>query len=452
MTESSEKGKLQDVLQLVDDALEEENLEQVRSALTALHPSEIADLLEALPAKDRELVWDQIDPALEGDVLAYAQDDVRAGLLGKLAPHEVAAVTRDLDTDDAADILQDLPETVIDEVLWSMDDQHRRRLTAVLSYPEDTAGGLMNLDTITVRCDVDLDVVVRYLRLRGSLPEKTDALMVVDRQNRYLGMLGLADLLTGNPDVTVGEVMQTDIEGLPAVTPAGEVAKLFERRDLLSAPVVDEQGCLLGRITVDDVVDVIQSEAGRSWMARGGLTGDDDMFAPVIVSARRRAIWLGVNLLTAFLASWVIGQFEATIQRIVAVAVLMPIVASMGGIAGTQTLTVVIRGLALGQVGSANARALLWKEVAVGVLNGLLWAVVVGVVAYLWFHDLELGVIIGLAMIINLLNAALNGILIPLGLKWLHIDPALAGGVILTTATDVVGFSVFLGLATLLLT
>lgn len=437
------------VQESLHQALDADQPELVRSLLRELHPSEIADILESLPVKAREVLWDLIDPERTGDVLSHAQDAVRAGLLELMRPHEVADATRDLDTDDVADILQDLPEDVVDSVLLSMDSQNRERLASILSYDEDTAGGLMNTDVVPVRADVSLDVVARYLRKLGELPEQTDSLMVVDRDNRYMGVLPLSDVLTRKPETTVGEIMKAD-DGIPALTSAHDVAKLFEQRDLISAAVVDERGTLLGRITIDDVVDVIQDEAGQTVLSMAGL-GEDDMFAPVIASTRRRAVWLGINLLTAFLASWVIGRFEDTIKQLVALAVLMPIVASMGGIAGSQTLTVSIRGLALGHLSKANARSLLFKEGAIGVMNGLLWACVVSVIAILWFKDAALGAIIGLAMIINLIVAAISGALIPVTLKRLGIDPAIAGGVVLTTVTDVVGFMTFLGLASLFL-
>lgn len=430
-------------------ALDAEQLELVRDLLQELHPSEIADILESMPAKERETLWSLIDPERTGDVLSHAQDAVRAGLLELMRPQEVAAATKDLDTDDVADILQDLPEDVVDSVLLSMDSQNRERLASILSYDEDTAGGLMNIDVVPVRADVSLDVVARYLRKLGELPEQTDSLMVVDRDNRYMGLLPLASILTEKPETTVGEIMKAD-DGITALTSAHDVAKLFEQRDLISAAVVDDDGKLLGRITVDDVVDVIQDEAGQTVLSMAGL-GEDDMFGPVFASTRRRAVWLGINLLTALLASWVIGRFEDTIRQLVALAVLMPVVASMGGIAGSQTLTISIRGLALGQLSKANTRSLMLKEGAIGILNGLIWACVVSAIAVLWFKDISLGIIIGLAMAINLIIAAISGALIPVTLKQLGIDPAIAGGVVLTTVTDVVGFMTFLGLATLFL-
>ena len=430
-------------------ALEAEDFDRARANLKELHPSEVADLLESQPSKIREKIWDMVPAELEGDVLSHAQDAVRAGLLETMAPQEVAEATRELDVDDAADILHDLPEDVMDSVLLSMDAQNRERLASVLSYPEDTAGGLMNLDVVPVRADVSLDVVARYLRKLGELPEQTDNLMVVDRENHYLGVLPLSDILTRNQEATVGELMVPGVN-MTADTPARDVAKVFEQRDLLSAAVIDNNGLLLGRITVDDVLDVIQQQAEQTMRSMARL-GDDDMFAPVLSSTKRRAVWLGVNLITAFLAAWVIGHFTDTIHQLVAVAVLMPIVASMGGIAGNQTLTIATRGIALGYLGKANARSLLIKELSVGLLNGVVWASVIGLIASLWFDDISLGVVIGCAVIINLFVAATAGALIPLLLKRMGIDPAIAGGVLLTTLTDVVGFMTFLGLATVFL-
>jgi len=289
------------------------------------------------------------------------------------------------------------------------------------------------------------------LRLHGAIPEKTDSLMVVDRDNTYLGVLPLASLVASSADAYVGDLMRIDADGILATTDTSSVALLFEQRDLLSAAVINADGTLLGRITVDDVIDVIREQSEHSFMSAAGLDEEDDMFAPVVASAKRRSLWLGLNLATAFLAAWVIGRFEASIDQLVALAILMPVVASMGGVAGSQTLTIVIRGLALGQIGAANARILLYRELAIGVLNGILWAVVVAVVGGLWFGDIWLGLVIGAAIIINLIVAAFSGAVIPLILRRINVDPALAGGVVLTTVTDVVGFVAFLGLATVFL-
>jgi magnesium transporter len=432
------------------DALDQDDIELARDAIAALHPSEIADVIESRPGRERENVWNLVDSELEGDVLSHMQDAVRTEFLENMHPAQVADATKGLDADDAADILQDLPEDVADTVLLSMDEQHRQRLSSVLTYPEDTAGGLMNIDVVSVRADVSLDAVARYLRLLGEIPDKTDNLMVVDRDNHYLGVLPLTDLVVRGPETSVGEWMEEE-SYLSAETPKTEVAKLFEQRDLLSAAVVDEENRLLGRITIDDVVDVIQQEAEHAVRSMAGLGDSDDMFAPVFASTKRRAVWLGINLLTAFLAAWVIGRFEDTIQELVALAVLMPVVAGMGGIAGSQTLTIAIRGIALGQIVKTNIKPLIIKELTVGILNGVLWACVVAGIVILWFDNPFLGLIIGLSMVINLIIAALAGATIPLLLKRYGIDPAIAGGVILTTVTDVVGFITFLGLATIFL-
>lgn len=440
-----------DRLKNIAAALESGTFFSVRSMLNGLHPAEIAHLLESLPPPQRELLWELIDPELDGDVLIHVNDELRASLIRDMEAHELVAATEGMEPDDLADFLGDLPDAVIREVLHSMDDQNRHRLEAALSYPEDTAGGLMNMDTITVRPDVTLDVVMRYLRLRGSIPDTTDNLFVVDRNDRYLGRLPLTTLLTQSPAIAVSDVMLTDVEAIPATTRENEVAILFEHRDLVTAPVVDDESKLLGRITIDDIVDVIRDEGEHTIMSLAGLDEQDDMFAPVVVSARHRGVWLGINLLTALLASWVIGLFEDTIDKVVALAVLMPIVASMGGIAGSQTLTLVIRGIALGQIGGSNARQLLIKELAVSILNGALWAVVVAAVVIFWFGDYQIGWVIAAAIIINLLCAAFAGATIPMLLRKLGADPALGGSVMLTTVTDVVGFMVFLGLATIFL-
>ncbi|MBL1142257.1 MAG: magnesium transporter [Proteobacteria bacterium] len=431
------------------DALDQDDLELARDAIAVLHPSEIADVIESRPGREREEVWKLVDTELEGDVLSHMQDAVRTEFLEAMHPAEVADATKGLDADDIADILQDLPEEVADTVLLSMDEQNRQRLASVLTYPEDTAGGLMNIDIVSVRADVSLDAVARYLRMLGQIPNKTDNLMVVDRDNHYLGVLPLTELLVRGAETSVGEWMEEE-SYLSASTPKTEVAKLFEQRDLVSAAVVDDDGLLLGRITVDDVVDVIQQEAEQAFRSMAGL-GDDDMFAPVFTSTKRRAVWLGINLVTAFLAAWVIGRFEDTIQELVALAVLMPVVAGMGGIAGSQTLTIAIRGIALGQIVKANIKPLIIKELTVGILNGILWAAIVAGIVVLWFDNTFLGLIIGASMIINLIIAAFAGATIPMILKRYGIDPAIAGGVILTTVTDVVGFMTFLGLATIFL-
>ena len=432
-------------------ALDQGTARQVQRLVNSLQPAEIASLLESLPGAQRELVWDLVDPELEGDVLVELNEEVRADLIREMDTEELVAAAEGLEVDDLADLLADLPEAVNQRVLRSMDSQDRERLSAVLAYDADTAGGLMNLDTVSVRPDVSLETVLRYLRMRGELPEKTDALFVVNRHDRYLGTLSLPRLLTEDPERMVGEVMDTAAQAIEPETPANQVASLFQDHDLLSAPVVSPGGRLLGRITVDDVVDVIRDEADHSVMSMAGLDEEADMFADVVPSARRRGVWLGINLATAFLAAWVVGLFEGTIQSIVALAVLMPIVASMGGVAATQTLTLIVRGLALGQIERANARWLMAKEIAVALLNGLAWATVVAIVAMLWYRDWRIAGVIFAAMVINLLAAALAGVVVPLALKRFGVDPAVAGGVVVTTVTDVVGFASLLGLGTLVL-
>ena len=451
MAEAAEQKNIQNRLEVLTAALHSGTAEQIRRLIADLHPAEIADLVESLPLGKRELIWELVGEENRGEVLLEVNDEVRAGLIEDMETHQLVAATEGLDTDDLADLLQSLPGAVIQELLRSMDKQNRQRLEAVLSYPEDTAGGLMDLDTITVRANVTLDVVLRYLRLRGSIPDLTDSLIVVNRFDRYQGLLPLTTLLTSDPELSVAEVMDKTIEGIPATLPDVDVARLFQDRNLVSAPVINDDGKLVGRITIDDVVDVIRDEADHSLMSMAGLDEENDIFAPVFTSARRRAVWLGVNLATAFIASWVIGLFEGTIEKVVALAVLMPIVASMGGIAGSQTLTIMIRGLALGQVGSSNARSLMHKEILVSLLNGLIWSVVVALVAMAWFQNTSIGLIIAAALIINLLVAALAGFALPLFLKRAGIDPALAGSVLLTTITDVVGFMAFLGLGAIYL-
>ncbi|MDX1654025.1 MAG: magnesium transporter [Candidatus Competibacteraceae bacterium] len=451
MAEAERQDSAATHLKRLQKALESGTALSVRRMLNALHPAEIAHLLQSLPPAEREIAWELVPAEKDGEVLLHVNDEVRAGLIRHMDLEELAAAVEGMDLDDLADLVQDLPETVSGELLRSMDLQDRQRLETVLSYPEDSAGGLMNTDAVTIRADLSLDVVLRYLRLRGELPDQTDVLIVVDRSDRYLGLLPISRLLIHSPDKTVGELMEREVAGIPADLPAQEVAKIFEQRDFISAPVVNEAGILLGRITIDDVVDVIRDQGEHALLSMSGLDEEEDMFAPVFISTRRRAVWLGINLVTAFMAAWVIGLFEGTLQQVVALAVLMPIVASMGGIAGSQTLTLMIRGLALGQIEGSSARWLIGKELAVGFLNGLIWAMVVAVIAVVWFGSWGIGAIIAVAILINLLAAALAGVAIPLLLKHLGVDPALAGSVVLTTVTDIVGFFAFLGLATVLL-
>ncbi len=437
-----------DHLGALTDALESGAIVQVRRMLNQLPAPAIAHLLESSPAKTRDVLWNLVEKDLEGEVLNYLNIDIQADILNKLSPEEVVSITEGLDTDDLADILQTLPEQVIYQVLQAMDDQDRKRVETVLSYPEDSAGGLLNTDTITVRRSHTLDVVLRYLRRHDEIPEMTDNVLVVDREDTLVGILPLRKLLVSDLDLTVDDVMISDFNAIPVTMNQQEVAQLFERMDWISAPVVDEDGKLLGRITIDDIVDVIREESDHSIKSMVGLGDAEDTFAPVLKTTRRRAVWLGINLLTCFLASLVIDQFSATIDQVVALAALMTVVASMGGVAGNQTLTLVIRSMALGQISKTNSMWLMNRELGVGALNGLLWALVAGLTARWWFDDTALGLIFGSAMIINLMTAALAGAFLPQLLKAMKIDPALAGGVVLTTITDVVGFLSFLGLAT----
>lgn len=448
MTEHDEAT--QDRLSFLREALNSGSLRSSKRMINNMHPAEIADLLESLPLPQRLLAWDMVSTDHDGEVLLEVGDDVRDTLVRNMDRTELKEAFDHLSADDCADLLAALPETVTQEMLLNMDKQRQQQIEAILSYPEDTAGGLMDLDVITIRADVEIDVVLRYLRMLGQMPENTDKLFVVNRYNHYLGYLLTREVLTAKPDESVCDIMHR-AEALSVEMPATEVSQIFKDRNLISAPVVGTDNILVGRITIDDVVDVIVEENNRSVMNMAGLNQDEDIFGPVGKSARRRAVWLGINLVTAFVASWTIGLFEATIAQVVALAVLMPIVASMGGIAGSQTLTLVIRAQALGQLGLDNLRVLFRKELLIGLLNGLIWSCVVAVAAALWFSSSPLGMTIGIALVVNQLAAAMAGVMIPIALKRLNVDPALAGSVVLTTVTDVVGFVSFLGIATLIL-
>jgi magnesium transporter len=448
----AEKEK-EDRLAALRTALASGALRSAHRMVNALHPAEIALLIESLPRGQRDLVWGFVDPEIEGEVLLELSEQVRAGLIQGMDAEALVAAAEGMEVDDLADLVAQLPETVMQRVLASLDRQDRERLKAVLAFGEDSAGGLMNTDTVSVRPDVSIEVVLRYLRMRGELPERTDSLFVVDRHDRYLGAIPLTRLLTEDPERLVSECVQTEAPRIEPQTPAHEVAQLFQDRDLVSAAVVSaEDGRLLGRITIDDVVDVIREEAEHSVLSMAGLPDEDDVFAGIIPSTRRRLLWLGINLATAFLAGFVVQRFESTIEKVAALAALMPIVASMGGIAGTQTVTLIVRGLALGQIQWSNARWLLFKEIAVGGLNGLIWALVVGAVTVVWLGTWQIALIISAAMLINLLAAAGVGVLVPLALRRMRIDPALSAGVVLTTFTDVIGFATLLGLGALFLT
>jgi len=446
------EDSIEQLRQNISPALETENDLEIIRVIDGIGIAELANLLESLPSHQRDLIWPQIDPILLGGVLLETGDEIRDNKLKELGVDEITAIIETLpDVDDQADLLLSLPTDKLVGILHALDTHKRERLESVLSYNENTAGGLMNIDQVTIRADVTLDVVLRYLRMRGDIPDQTDQLFIIDRHDHYLGALYLADLLTNELEALVQDIMRTDINAMHAQISDTEVAREFENYDLISAPVVDEQHKLIGRITIDDVVDVIREEGEHSIMSMAGLSEDDGMFSPVITSAKRRGIWLGINLLTAFLAAGVIGFFENILEQVVALAILITIVPSMGGVAGSQTLTLVIRGLALGQLGSSNYRSLIKKEILIGILNGLVWALVVAAFSIIWFESFSIGAVIGIALVVNLVAGAFAGVLIPLSLRQLNIDPAIAGGVVLTTVTDVIGIVAFLGLATLVL-
>jgi len=451
MEQTTEQSMTGELVELTLRDLNEGNTEQLRDVLTELHPAETADLLEAMPPEQRHATWELVADEDRGEVLPFVHDEARSTLIVEMEHAELVTAAAQMDAEDLAEVIEELPEDVTESVLAALDMDHRRRVETVLSYPEGTAGRLMSTDVVSVRSDVTLAVVLRWLRRHRELPSHTDALMVLSDENRYLGKLNMADLLTSAPDLQVAEVMKPEAVTVRASATDHEVAALFERRDLISVAVLDDEDCLLGRITIDDVVDIIREAADHALLARAGLDEDEDLFAPVIPSAKRRALWLGINLITVFAAAWVIGRFEEALDKIVALAVLMPVVASMGGIAGSQTLTLTIRGLALDQIAAANVRWLTVKEILVGVINGVAWALVVALVSYLWFQSAGIAAVIAAAMVLNLLAAAASGVAIPLILDRLGIDPALSGAVILTTVTDVVGFLSFLGLASLFL-
>lgn len=424
---------------------------QISHQLENLHAADIAVLLESLPPDQRQQLWHLLPEGSEGETLTYLGEEVRASIIDEMEHDDVLAATESMNVEDLAEVIEELPEHISEAVLKSLDDDRRQRLEATLSFTEGTAGRLMSSNVISVRPNVSLAVVLRYLRRLKPLPAHTDALMVTNEQGIYLGKLSITDVVSEHPDTLVADVMTSGADSVASSASEHDVATLFERRDLTSVAVVDEQTRLLGRITVDYVMDIILAEADKALLASAGLNQDEDLFAPVLHSAKRRAVWLGINLVTVFMAAWVIGRFEAALDQIVALAVLLPIVASMGGIAGSQTLTLTIRGLALGQVSSANLRWLGNKELMVGLLNGLAWAIVVAAVTYVWFQNAGIALIIAAAMMLNLIAAAFSGVLIPVVLSRMGIDPALSGAVVLTTVTDVIGFLSFLGLATLFL-
>jgi magnesium transporter len=451
MSEITEQEDNQAKLLQVNEALDSGMFVYVRKLLQQMEAYDLALILESSPSKSRNLLWQLIDPEFHGEVLEELNEEVRKGILKSMQPGQLAAITEGMDIDDLAEVLRTLPDTVFREVLKSMDSQDRSRVETALSFEEDTAGGIMNTDTITLRPDVSVDVVLRYLRLKGELPEATDSFYVVDRKNIFIGAVSLSSIVTAKTDTIVSTLIDKDIEAVLVGMEEQAVAQLFERYDWFSAPVVDEDGHLLGRITIDDVIDIIREDAEHRMMSMAGLDDEADTFAPVIDSTKKRSIWLGVNLFTALMAVAVTSMFEGTIQQLAILAILNSLVPSMGGVAGSQTLTLVVRGIALGHVGESNSKALLVKELAIGFLNGVIWAILIASVVALWKQDLMLGGVIAFAMLMNMTAAGFAGVTIPLLLKRMNVDPALAGGVIITTITDVVGIFAFLGTATLLL-
>ncbi|AZQ85826.1 magnesium transporter [Colwellia sp. Arc7-635] len=451
MPEVSEQEYNHQRLQQVNDALDSGMFVYVRKLLQDMPAYDLALLLESSPTKSRMALWQLIDADHHGDVLEELNEEVRKGILKNIHPEKLAVVAEGMDVDDLAEVFRTLPDSVYQEVLNAMDWQDRSRVEAALSYEEDTAGGIMNTDTISIRPDVTVDVVLRYLRLRGELPEATDSFYVVDRADHFIGAVSLSAIVTAKAETIISNLIDKDIQAIAADMNEKDVAQLFERYDWFSAPVVDHEDRLLGRITVDDVVDIIREEAEHSMMSMAGLDDEADTFAPVLKSTQRRSIWLGVNLITALLAVAVSSMFEGILNQLAILAVLNSLVPSMGGVAGNQTLTLVIRGMALGHVGESNSRILLYKELAIGFFNGLIWAVLIASVVAIWQQNLMLGAIIAFAMLMNMTAAGIAGVTVPLMLKRMNIDPALAGSVILTTVTDVVGIFAFLGTATLML-
>ncbi|WP_445401397.1 magnesium transporter [Zobellella sp. An-6] len=451
MTEPLDQPRTPDQLDSITQALNSGMFVHVRRMLQQMRPGDVAWLLESSPSPSRKVLWQLVDPDDYGEILEELSEEVREGIIRLMDPDKLAIALEDMESDDLAYVLRDLPEQLFNQVLDRMDEQDRQRAEQALSYPEDTAGSLMNTEFITLRPDVTIDVVLRYLRRHSELPEGTDTLYVVDQHNRLLGDMSLASLVVQAPTATVAEVMDTSVEAIPLTMSDTEVANLFERHDWLSAPVVDEERRLLGRITIDDVVDIIREEGEHSMMGMAKMADDEDTFAPVLTSARRRSVWLTVNLCTALAAASVSNMFEETLAQLATLAILMTIVPSMGGIAGNQTLALVIRGMAVGHIGDSNARWLLAKEAMVGLINGMLWALMIALVVSLWKGSWQIGLVIAAAMFINLSVAGMAGAMIPLAMRKLNIDPALAGSMALTTITDIVGLLSFLGLSTLIL-
>ena len=439
-------------LSIVIKDLEKDRANSVKNTLSSLSPFEIARLLESIEPRTREILWQLVDQDDEGEVLKELVDDVRQNIIDEMDTEELIAATQDMELDDLADILNDLPNQITDQVIKALDQEDQVRLESVISYEEDTAGGLTNPSILTIRRGISINGLIRYLRSMEKLPSNTNYIYVINRNNEYLGSVKLLDLFTDNRDKPIEEIMDDSVQPINADVEANQVAIEFQNLDLISAPVVDASKRLLGEITVDDVVDVIQDQANSEIFNMAGLDDEDDIFAPVFLSSRRRAVWLGANLVTAFIVASAVSLFQETLDQIVILAVLMPIVASMGGVAGNQTLILVIRGVAMGRIQSSNVLRLLSREFLVALVNGIFWSVIVSVLAVLFFSTTwNIGSIVGASMLINILASSIAGVSIPFLLKRLGVDPALASGVLMVTLTDVLGFITFLGLATLLL-
>jgi len=438
-----------ELIKNISDSDAKISLNQISLQLREMNPSEVAHTIESLPPKERRLIWSLLDTSIEGEILAELHDEIQQELIAEIKSDELVEIISNLEVDELVDILQNLPKVKVESVLSKIARRDSERIRTVLEYPEDSAGGLLNTDVISVRPRHSLEVVMRYLRSKKELPNNTDKIFVVSRDDKYLGELPVSKLLVSEPSLTVRELMKTEVKPIVAETNDKEVAKLFEQNDWVSAPVVDEAMKLLGRITVDDVVDVIIEDADQNLIGLAGIA--EDTFAPPGRAAKSRALWLSINLLTAFIAAATINLFQTTIDKFVYLAVLMPIVASMGGVAATQTLTIVIRGLSLEQIKSSNLNWLFKRELFVSILNGIFLSVLISIVTYLWFGELLISMLICAAIVINLISSVIAGIFVPIILNKLNQDPAIAGSVVVTTVTDVIGFFSFLGLATIFL-
>jgi len=427
----------------------EPSINQIKRILSGMHPSEVAHSLESLPPKERKFLWSLIETKDEGEIISELHDEIQQELILEISPEELATIISDLELDEMVDILQILPKQKTTNILSVMSQRDRQRIKEALEYPEDSAGGLMNTDIISVRPKHNLEVVMRYLRAQRELPKNTDQIFVVSRENKYLGSLPITSILVSDPKLNVRELMETEIKPLEANLNDKDVSRLFEKNDWISAPVIDEKTRLIGRITIDDVVDVIMEDADQNFLGMAGVA--EDTFAAPARAARSRILWLSINLITALIASMTISLFQETIDEIVYLAILMPIVASMGGVAGTQTLTIMIRGLTLQQINKSNLRWLYKREVAVSIVNGVLLSMMVGGITYIWFGNVLIATLICIAMVVNLISSAIAGIFIPIILRKINQDPAIAGSVVVTTVTDVIGFFSFLSLATFFL-